>query len=233
MPAPSRPSVLLFDIDGTLVTIGGAGRRAMERAFEAICGSKEACPTFSFGGRTDKGIVGDGLSQAGIHPSDEALEKFFELYHRFLREEIPLSTTRKALPGCQDLLKAVSEYKNTALGLGTGNTREGAYIKLGAVGLDSYFSFGGFGCDHADRREIIKLGISRGAQRLGLPPTQVRAVVIGDTPRDISAAREAGAESIAVATGEYSLAQLVDHSPTELFPDLEHPEIIRALFGQT
>jgi len=205
----------------------------MERAFESICGSKEACPTFSFGGRTDKGIVGNGLHQAGIHPSDEALEKFFEVYHRFLREEIPLSTTRKALPGCLDLIKVVSKYEDTALGLGTGNTREGAYIKLGAVGLDSYFSFGGFGCDHADRGEIIKLGIKRGAQRLGLTPSQVRAVVIGDTPRDISAAQQSGAESIAVATGEYSMTQLSEHSPTEVFPDLEHPEVLRALFGQT
>jgi hypothetical protein len=88
-----------------------------------------------------------------------------------------------------------------ALGLGTGNIRKGAEIKLGCVGIFHRFSFGGFGDDSIDRPTLLMAGARRGADKLGLPIEDCRIVVIGDTPRDVSAAKAIGAESIAVATG--------------------------------
>jgi len=231
MLTTSHPTVFLFDIDGTLVSIGGTGRRAMERAFEKICGSKSACPSISFGGLTDRGIVANGLSSVGMEASETRILTFFDAYHGFLREEISNSPPADALPGSRPLLEKLTTVRGTALGLGTGNTRTGAFTKLEAVNLESFFYFGGFGCDHPNRTELIKLGGQRGAKLLGIEVSEARLVVIGDTPKDIHAAREAGAECLAIATGEFSVDELKEFKPTAVFPNLEAPDLLRALMS--
>jgi phosphoglycolate phosphatase len=224
--------VLLFDIDGTLVTTGGVGRRAVERAFERAHGRADACSLLRFDGMTDRSITRLGLEAIGVHPSDEAIEALLDIYLGELQAELLLSTpdTYRVHVGVPEALAAASA-RGLLLGLGTGNLERGARLKLEHVGLYHHFDFGGFGSDHELRVELIRTGAERGAQRLGLPVSACRVVVIGDTPKDIDAARGIGAESIGVGTAAFSAEQLRQHGATHAFDDLLAPGALTALLG--
>jgi phosphoglycolate phosphatase len=124
-----------------------------------------------------------------------------------------------------------AEARGCAIGLGTGNVREGARLKLERVGLHHRFAFGGFGCDHELRAELIRVGAERGARALGAPLEACRVVVIGDTPKDIAAAQAIGAECLAVATGTFTTADLTAHAPTRVVADLAEAGALAALLG--
>jgi phosphoglycolate phosphatase len=228
-----RPTVLLFDIDGTLVTTGGVGRRAVERAFHRAHGRPDACSLVRFDGMTDRSITRLGLEAIGVAPSDESIDQLLATYLAELREELLQSApdAYRVHPGVAEVLAACAE-PHVALGLGTGNILEGARLKLEHVGLYQYFGFGGFGSDHELRVELIRIGAERGAQRLGKPLSECRVVVIGDTPKDIDAARGIGAESIGVGTAAFTAQQLLDHGATWAFDDLTAPGALRALLGE-
>lgn len=207
------PAILLFDIDGTLLRTGGAGRRAMVTAFERCHASGEACAHFSFGGMTDRAIAREGLSAIGVAATDEAIDALLACYldalvHELGRAECTL------LPGVIDTLARLPSSSAIAVGLGTGNVRRGAELKLQAAGLGGRFSFGGFGCDHELRGELIRVGAERGALQLSRPLRDCRVVVIGDTPRDVQAAHHIGAECVAVATGAHGLDELASCGAT-------------------
>jgi phosphoglycolate phosphatase-like HAD superfamily hydrolase len=215
-----RPTVLLFDVDGTLITTGGAGRRAIERAFSALHGGDGAL-AFSLGGMTDRGIVRAGLRERGLPDGDEAIDALLERYLVLLDEEVRGAGSYRAHPGVRELLEALGE--RAAVGLGTGNIARGAEIKLARVDLWRRFAFGGFGSDHEERAEILRIGAARGAERLGLPLAACRVVAIGDTPRDVLAAHAAGARCVGVATGSYTTAQLRDAGADAVFATLADP----------
>jgi phosphoglycolate phosphatase-like HAD superfamily hydrolase len=118
-----------------------------------------------------------------------------------------------------------------AQGLGTGNIVEGARLKLEHVGLYHHFGFGGFGSDHELRVELIRVGAERGARQLGRKREACRVVVIGDTPKDIDAARGIGAESLAVGTGSFSSTELRQYGATYAFDDLSAAGALAALLG--
>ncbi|MCC6648761.1 MAG: HAD family hydrolase [Polyangiaceae bacterium] len=200
MPRAPRPTVLLFDVDGTLVSTGGAGRRAMERAFVEARGSADTL-SFSFGGMTDRAIARRGLD-VGLAPvTDDEIEALLARYLARLAEELPASRGFVVHDGAEALVRAASAHAGVAVGLGTGNLREGARLKLERAGLFDAFGFGGFGCDDEARPRLLRVGADRGAAALGVEPAACRVVVIGDTARDIAAARAIGAEVVAVATG--------------------------------
>jgi phosphoglycolate phosphatase len=216
-----RPSVLLFDVDGTLVTTGGAGRRALERVFAHCFGREDAC-SFRLDGMTDRAIVRTGLATIGISATERDIDWVLADYVRTLEEEVAnVDPTQYRLhAGIQEALDAVRGRSDTALGLGTGNIREGARVKLSRVGIYDRFAFGGFGCDSEDRVELLRCGARRGAERLGGSPEECRVVVIGDTPKDIAAAQGIGADSIGVGTGRFSAAELLASGATAAFDDL-------------
>src|SRR6185436_15306118 len=120
-----------------------------------------------------------------------------------------------------------------AIGLGTGNLRRGAELKLERAGLAQHFTFGGFGCDHEDRPAIVRIGAERGAALLGTTLDACRVVVIGDTPRDVEAARAIGADSLAVATGGIPPDELSAAGATWALPDLAQPGVVNVLSGAT
>ena len=160
------PTVLLFDIDGTLVTTGGVGRRALEQAFDQAYGRKDACAHFSFGGMTDRAIARQGLAAIDVEPTPERIEALLALYVRELEAEVARADMRRYLVhrGVPEALAAAeARGAGFAMGLGTGNIREGARVKLQRVGLHERFRFGGFGCDHEDRPTLIRHGAERGA----------------------------------------------------------------------
>lgn len=225
------PTVLLFDIDGTLLSTGGAGRRAIERAFERRCGRRDACAHFSFAGMTDRAIARAGLVAVGEPASEAAIDALLESYLELLAEEVAGAKSYFLHRGIEAALAAVAGRAECAVGLGTGNIEEGARLKLSRVGIHDRFRFGGFGSDHEDRAELLRIGARRGAAELAVPVEKCRVVVIGDTPRDIAAARAIGAESIAVATGPFTADELAPHHPTRLFPDLSAPDALAALLS--
>lgn len=224
-----RPTVLLFDIDGTLISTGGAGRRAFERAVARRIGRPEVL-SFSFAGMTDRAIARTALDAADRDPTEAAIDDLINAYVAHLAEEIQEAACR-IYPGIVAAIDAALARPGCAVGLGTGNVRDGARLKLGRVGLFERFGFGGFGSDHERRDELLRIGAARGAAALGTALNECRVVVIGDTPKDIAAARAIGAESVAVATGQYGVEALAACAPTWVFEDLEAEGAVEAVLG--
>jgi len=222
------PTVFLFDIDGTLISSGGAGRRAMRAAL----GDAAHGASFSFAGMTDRLIVRQALEGAGAPTDEGAIDAVIERYLARLSVEVADEAIEYLVHiGMTQALDTVAGQESVAVGLGTGNVERGARIKLSRVALNERFGFGGFGCDAEDRAELIRIGADRGAARLGVGRSACRVVVIGDTPRDITAARAIGAEVVAVATGTVDLDVLAEHDPDHLFPNLAHRGALKALLG--
>jgi phosphoglycolate phosphatase len=228
-----KPTVLLFDIDGTLVTTGGVGRRALELAFERAHGRRDACSGFRFDGMTDRAIVRGGLLALGLPPTASSIDAVLAAYLDVLAEEVAAAPARtyRVHAGIRETLDAAAGQSHFALGLGTGNVREGARIKLERVGLFERFGFGGFGCDDEDRTSLLRRGAERGAASLGLAVSEARVVVIGDTPKDVAAAHGIGAESVGVGTGSFSAAELTTSGATHAFSSLAVPGALEAVLG--
>ena len=222
-------TVLLFDLDGTLVLTGGAGRRAMEQAIAAVCGSADGLRGMRFGGMTDHRIIRTALRSVGHADGSVEVEQVIEAYLQVLPGEVASSETYRVLPGVLELLQSVERTPGVAVGLGTGNVEDGAVVKLARGGLDRFFAFGGFGSDHEDRTEILRTGAKRGARHLGLAPDACRVVVIGDTPRDVRAAKALGVPCVAVGTGGHSVEELRSEGAAATFDDLRDAAVLNAL----
>lgn len=202
--------VLLFDIDGTLLSSGGAGRKAVERAYGTLHGRADAIAGINLGGMTDRAIVRHGLKAIGAEATEPAIDGLIAKYLEYLAEEVSRVEAHRYVvhPGMREAI-AAGRKRGMAIGLGTGNVREGARIKLSRVGLFDAFDFGGFGDDHELRPELIRRGAERGVAKLGRRWDDTRVVVIGDTPHDVTAAQAIGAKCLGVATGGFSVAQLM------------------------
>ena len=229
----TRPTVYLFDIDGTLISTGGAGRRAMEGAFADLHGERApAAVAFSFAGMTDRAIVRSGLTALDQHAPDAAtIDRVLERYLLRLADEVLRTESFVVHPGVPDVLTWLKNVEQVAIGLGTGNVKKGAYAKLARGSLDAAFDFGGFGCDAEDRAELLRVGARRGAEALGLAVTDCRLVVIGDTPKDVAAARELNAECIGVGTGGFAPRALLDLGAHSAFATLEDDGVRDAFLG--
>jgi len=133
--------------------------------------------------------------------------------------------------GVIELLDALATHAEIAIGLGTGNIRPGARVKLAKLGVHDRFPFGGFGCDHEDRAEILRIGVARGAAHLGVGADECRIVVVGDTPRDVAAAQAIGAESLGVGTCGFTPEALRASGASWAFADLTDTHVLAALLG--
>ncbi len=138
-----------------------------------------------------------------------------------MREELTEGRDFQVLPGAHELIRTLNRNDEFLLGLATGNIEEGARLKLERGGLESFFSFGGFGSDAEDRTDLIRIAIERGRQKNGHSHPE-KSFVVGDTPRDIVHGKEAGAHTLAVASGNYSLDDLKSYKPDAAVESL-HP----------
>ena len=217
--------ILLFDIDGTLIRGGGAGRKALNRAALKLYGKKNACSELSLAGRTDLYNFGATYKNAtGRKPTASAVERLHREYLHFLpfyvRSAIR-SRTYHIPPGLRALLKRLSRDKRVLLGLGTGNMERGARIKLEPSGLNAYFLFGGYGSDAFHRHILLKKAVSRAKKLAHEPFDHDDVYVIGDTPFDVSAGKKAGYKTIAVGTGYATWKELNESHPDHLAKDFK------------
>ena len=228
MSAEPKPALILFDIDGTLLLSGRAGLRAMTRAFQDTFGITDAFKGESFGGRTDSYLVSKALRMAGLPDTPEQHHRFRDIYLPLLAEEIqhPGEGHKGLMPGARELLEALEAFDHVHLALLTGNYRDAAEIKLQHFELWDFFEWGAFSDDHHDRNELVPIARAR-AETYDIPNEAIdRVIVIGDTPHDIECARVAGATSIAVATGGYTIEQLRQAGADEVLKDLSDTQRI-------
>ncbi|MDB4899269.1 MAG: hypothetical protein JWN53_1077 [Gemmatimonadetes bacterium] len=228
--------VVLFDIDGTILSTNGAGRRAVHQALQEVFGAT-AIEGHEFDGKTDPQIVRELMRLAGMTAEEvetrlpDAIARYVELLHAELGSEA--SHGSKVYHGVHDLLAALELRDDVLLGLLTGNVRAGARAKLTAVGIEpDRFKVGAFGSDHADRPELPDIARRRAEALLGIPIAGHDVVVIGDTPADMGCGRGIGARAIGVATGRYSVAQLAACDAAAVFADLSDTDaVLDAIFA--
>jgi phosphoglycolate phosphatase-like HAD superfamily hydrolase len=216
-------ALLLFDVDGTLILSGGAGVRAMTRAFAQEFGVENGFDGIPVAGYTDRFLLSRALERAGLPDTAETHERFRERYLERLREEIARPSTgwSGVLPGVAALLEAITAGGRHHPALLTGNYEGGARIKLGHFGLAHYFAWGAFGDDSPDRSELARLAVQRARERAIPEAACTNVWVIGDTPHDITCARAIGARVVAVATGSYSMEQLRECGADVVLADLD------------
>lgn len=214
--------VLLFDIDGTLIYTGGAGMESLRRAFSELF---DGVPPDDIpcGGRTDRGIASDLFRGGRVADSEENWARFRAAYVRHLREQLPLRSGW-VLPGVARLLEQLAARPYVALGLLTGNTSEGAWLKLRHYGLDHHFSFGGYGERSPDRNAVAEDALAAAHRAMNGAVSRECVWVIGDTPLDVQCARHIGAHAVAVATGKHDKAELAAAQPDWLLEDFCHAE---------
>ena len=226
--------LVLFDVDGTLITSRGAGRRAMRTALERVFGAAGGIDAYDLRGRTDTRIVHDVMGALGWEPArvKERLDDFFEAYLAGLAAEIGDGRHVVSLPGVGAVVERVAQAPDAVPGLVTGNIEEGARIKLLPTGLWPHFRVGAYGSDHMDRRRLPGLAARRAHALVGHAFAPADVVVIGDTPHDIDCARAFGAVAVAVTTGQYTRDELLAERPDHLFDDLgDVDRVLEAILG--
>ncbi len=211
--------VLLFDIDGTLMHVKHAFTRKLIASVldeYGIDSNSLDDTSYSFAGRTDKEIFMKLLSakENGSHLYEDVKQS----YLKYMNQHFSSSDT-EAIEGAMEFVK-FAKGKQYPIGLCTGNFRESAFNKVEAAGFVNTFSFGGFGCNHADRKYLPGEAIDDYKKIAGKEPDSKSVVVIGDTPNDIRCAKFFGAVSVAVTTGSYSESELRSTSPDLLISDL-------------
>ncbi len=224
--------VLLFDIDGTLIRSGGAGKAAMEDALRTEFGLTELYDGVPYSGRTDPSIARDLLNVHGLDPCDANIHRLRDAYLRHL----PNSLRRHegvVLPGVRELLDRLRDVEGIAVGLLTGNIREGARCKLSHYGLWEYFPFGAFADGIHERDDVARGALKEVASHLKREIHPSNIWVIGDTPLDVKCARAIGARAVAVATGWHPLEELHASRADWVLPDLSEPTPLLFEWGVT
>jgi phosphoglycolate phosphatase len=208
-PAHGRVAVL-FDIDGTLITTGGAGAASWRLAFDELYGIPADIGEFTDTGMTDP-AVGRKTFEAVMHREPERKE-FTQLLERrlhYLHQTVEESDGYRVLPGVEQLLPELMQA-GYLLGLVTGNVEASAHIKLHRARLNRFFSFGGYGSDAADRGELTRIALKRATLVYGETVAAEQAIAVGDTPLDVEGAHAAGIECVGVASHHFNEQQLRD-----------------------
>ena len=211
-------TLVLFDVDGTLLDTRGAGMAALRRAARELHGQES--PELDLAGATDSGIVRGILEAFGVEASEENVAAYYACYLLYLEENLAGSDyDGEVLPGVVELLAGLEEAGAT-LGLLTGNIARGAALKVGHFGLGSYFEFGAYGDDHHDRNELGPIALRRAQAAAGRAFAASATVIVGDTPKDIACGKALGATTLCVATGSFTVDQLREAGGDVVVDDL-------------
>jgi len=216
-----RRRLLLFDIDGTLVSCGPQGRKVFRQALLDVYGTAGDCDAYDFSGRTDPRIVLDLLIAAGL-PEEQVLAGMPRLRELYLSEleRVLDRDGMELLPGVQELLESLDGRPNVTLALLTGNWEAGARIKLSRFGLNRFFPFGAFGSDATDRDDLPPVALERAARHTGQAFRPEEALIIGDSVHDVGCARAHGIPVLGVATGRTAAKDLRRAGAEQVVGDL-------------
>ena len=227
------PTLLLFDIDGTLITTGGAGYRAIKRAVEVTLGVERALEGIPVAGRTDSVILRDAVRAIdGRELTDDLRDRVRDNYMGILRAEIEaVRGGPGVLPGVRALLERLSGDAEFHVALLTGNFSQTAEIKLGYFDLWEHFAWGAFGEDAVERNDLLPVAIARYRAHTGLDIASSDVVIIGDTPNDVEVARVGGARSVCVTTGQFDREALLAAGADVVFHDLSDVDEVMAVLG--
>jgi phosphoglycolate phosphatase len=215
-------TLVLWDIDHTLIETRGVGGEIYAEAFRTVTGHPlDKMPALS--GRTEPVIFREALKQQGIADTGDLYSRFAEEQARgYAAHADELRRRGRALPGAAEALRALAEYPGVIQSVLTGNTRPAAEIKLQTFDLDRYLDLdmGAYGTDDDDRPNLVKIARQRAEQAHGVRLDAATTVLIGDTPNDVAAARDGGARIIAIATGSDSAEELASAGADTVFKDL-------------
>lgn len=222
--------LVLFDIDGTLLATEGAGKRAVTRALKDVFGSTGP-DSYRFDGKTDPQIVRELMKLDGVDDKtiDAKMHRLLNLYLENLSYELraPDKTPPRMLGGVAELLDALEARDDVILGLLTGNIERGARMKLDSVGIEfTRFRIGAYGSDHERRPQLPAIARERCRRQTGVFLNGAEIVVIGDTPDDLNCGRSLGASAIGVATGRFTVPDLLEHKPVAAFEDLTDTQAV-------
>jgi phosphoglycolate phosphatase-like HAD superfamily hydrolase len=198
--------LLLFDIDGTMISCRGRGLRAMHRTIQELFGLPPATAEVQAYGKTDPILFEEvgaayGIAAAQIVARGTQLAAH---YVEVLAADLAAGDACSPKPGVGALLAALERRPEVALGLVSGNLEPAAWLKLRAAGLHGFFAAGAFGSDSRHRHRLVELAIGRLAGRHGCRFAPWQVWVVGDTPADVESGRTNGTRTLAVATGGYS-----------------------------
>jgi phosphoglycolate phosphatase-like HAD superfamily hydrolase len=224
--------LVLWDIDGTLLSTGGVAAAAMREAMASVFGHVPAEERVSYAGKTDSQILLESYRHVTLEALAGHMEQVSSIYVELLDARRALLVERSlVLPGVPAMLQAL---RGRALqGLLTGNIARVARFKLDALGLLEHIDLAAsaFGDDHHQRGELVAVAARRAAARYGRSFAPGEIVIVGDTPNDIACARAGGARAVAVATGAFGLDELREHNPDALLPNLEAPGALEAILA--
>jgi phosphoglycolate phosphatase len=219
--------LVLFDIDGTLISSGGAGIRALRRALTEVFGAAHGLDNLNAAGKTDYQICHEAMQAQGLSRPHvaEQLPKAIELYLGMLEEEMK-QPDAIIQPGVHSLLEALQKKDIVYQGLLTGNIDHGARIKLQKFDLWRHFPMGAYGSDSEDRLDLPAVAVQRAKQCFEIDFSPNELVIIGDAIPDVRCAKAFGAVSIAVSTGGTHPNVLAAEQPDYLFSSLEQTEAV-------
>lgn len=218
-----KPLAILFDIDGTLITTGGAGAVAWRLAFDELYGIPADIGQFSDAGMTDPEVgFKTFVAVLGREPAPRELTRVMAMRLKHLPQAVADSEGYKVLDGVEELLPELAEA-GYLLGLTTGGTDSAAHIKLAHANLARWFPVGGYGSDSQVRVELTQAAIDRCSKLLGMSLDPRRVLVVGDTPLDIAAAHGAHAIGVGVASGHFSEEELESAGADYVLSSLREP----------
>jgi len=201
----------LFDIDGTLLrTRDRIHFNSFAASIRRVTGFEVGFAGIPLHGNTDTAILREACRQAGI-PS-EVLESQIEAILEAMRQTVAEQRHEMdmvRMPGVEETLRHLAQ-RGALLGVGTGNLEMVGWIKIEEAGLREWFRFGGFSDQFPVRAELIGHAARKARELAG---AEARVCVVGDTPRDIEAARANSLPVIAVATGNFSFDELLAYRP--------------------
>lgn len=219
---------LLFDIDGTLLLTGGAGRAAMMQVMEEMFGQRDL-PRLPVHGRTDRAIIEDLFREMGLQLNDGVYREFTSRYHQRLPETMQAGRGY-LLPGVTDVLEELAAIDQVACGLLTGNSDVAARIKTAHFGIDHHFRFGGYGGAHPQREMVAREALADCRRQLAPRTVEASRVwVVGDTIADVRCARAIEANVIAVTTGGDTREQLEQAGADLVMDDLSDSRPLLAI----
>jgi phosphoglycolate phosphatase len=222
--------IVLWDIDGTLLTTARAGVFALEDAAREVLGVDTSFAELRTSGFTDWEVVALCIRTAGHQDDAATVDAFLRAYERNLPQRLHMRQGR-VFPGVVEILEHFHERGEPVNLLLTGNTPDGARAKLSHYGIERYFRGGAFCVDGSERAEIARRAVTVAAEWIGEEPERGAVTVVGDTPADIRCGEAIGARTVAIASGAYSREELEAHSPSVVLDTFPPPEEFDAMLA--